>query len=84
MAFATCWPATPKGPASLSDRERQVTALAASGRHNKLIAYELGLSPATVRVLMARAAAKLGVASRDELVERYRQHLTSESRSEAP
>jgi DNA-binding NarL/FixJ family response regulator len=41
----------------LSDREKQVVALASLGRSNKLIAYELGIAHATVRVLFARARA---------------------------
>lgn len=53
---------------ALSTRELQVTALARLGRTNKVIAYELGLSASTVRVLMARAARKLGVRTRTELV----------------
>jgi DNA-binding CsgD family transcriptional regulator len=55
-------------PEALSIRERQVASLAALGRSNKLIAYELGLAHSTVRVLLSRAAAKLGVASRSDLV----------------
>ncbi len=58
------------GPSALSAREQQVASLAALGRSNKLIAYELGLAHATVRVLMARAAKKLGARSRAELIER--------------
>jgi DNA-binding NarL/FixJ family response regulator len=54
----------------LSTREQQVASLAALGRSNKLIAYELGVAHATVRVLMARACAKLGVSSRAGLVSR--------------
>jgi DNA-binding CsgD family transcriptional regulator len=45
-------------------------ALALLGRSNKLIAYELGLAHATVRVLTARAASKLGVTSRAALLAR--------------
>jgi DNA-binding CsgD family transcriptional regulator len=60
------------GPTALSARERQIVALAALGRSNKLIAYELGLAHATVRVLMARAGAKLQAHSRPELIERFR------------
>jgi DNA-binding CsgD family transcriptional regulator len=56
------------GPTALSDRERQVLGYARLGHHNKLIAYELGLADSTVRVLMSRAMAKLGVHSRDELL----------------
>jgi DNA-binding CsgD family transcriptional regulator len=62
----------PTVPARLSDRERQVVALAALGRSNKLIAYELGLAYSTVRVLMARACVKLGTTSRSELIARQR------------
>jgi DNA-binding CsgD family transcriptional regulator len=60
------------GPRRLTDRERQVVALAALGRTNKLIAYELGLAHSTVRVLMARACGKLGARTRNELVNRRR------------
>jgi DNA-binding CsgD family transcriptional regulator len=56
------------GPRFLSFREQQVAVLAALGRSNKLIAYELGLAHSTVRVLMARAAQKLGAQSRSELI----------------
>jgi DNA-binding CsgD family transcriptional regulator len=56
------------GPEALSDRERQVIGYAKLGHHNKLIAYELGIAASTVRVLMARAASKLGVRTRDEVV----------------
>jgi DNA-binding CsgD family transcriptional regulator len=62
----------PLGPARLSEREQQVAALAALGRTNKLIAYELGLAHPTVRVLMARACAKLGARTRTELIEKQR------------
>ena len=60
--------------ASLSDRERQVVTAAAAGRTNKLIAYELGIADSTVRVLLARAARRLGAASRRELVAIVRAH----------
>jgi len=61
----------PLGPPRLSQREQQVVALAALGRSNKLIAYELGLAFSTVRVLMARASVKLGTTKRSELIERH-------------
>jgi DNA-binding CsgD family transcriptional regulator len=48
----------------LSDRERQVVAYLAIGQSTKETAYALGISDATVRVLLARAAGKLGVKSR--------------------
>ena len=56
---------------TLTEREHQIVALAVLGQHNKLIAYNLGISHSTVRVLMARAARKLGARSRDELIRRY-------------
>ena len=51
------------GPARLTARERQVVALYRLGADAKLIAYELGLAHATVRVLLSRAAHRLGVRS---------------------
>ncbi len=65
------------GPNGLTNREQEVLAFAAMGHHNKLIAYNLGISHSTVRVLLARAAAKLGVRSRDELVRRRREGLAA-------
>lgn len=59
------------GPESLSARERQVLAYAKLGHHNKLIAYELGIAGSTVRVLLARAAAKLGVRTRRDLLRAF-------------
>jgi DNA-binding CsgD family transcriptional regulator len=56
------------GPDSLTAREKQVIGYARLGHHNKLIAYDLGIADSTVRVLLARAAAKLGVRSRDEVI----------------
>lgn len=64
-----------RGPELLSPRERQILGFAALGHTNKLIGYELGLAPSTVRVLLSRAAAKLGVSSRDALVALYRRLL---------
>jgi DNA-binding CsgD family transcriptional regulator len=68
----------PLGPPQLSQREQEVVALAALGRTNKLIAYELGLAFSTVRVLMARASMKLGTTTRSELIS---QHNRSSSTS---
>jgi DNA-binding NarL/FixJ family response regulator len=53
---------------SLTEKERQVVGYAKLGHHNKLIAYELGLSPSTVRVLLSRVATKLGVRTRSEII----------------
>jgi DNA-binding CsgD family transcriptional regulator len=54
----------------LSERELQVVLWAVAGHANKVIAYELGLSDSTVRVLLSRAATKIGVHSRVELLEK--------------
>jgi len=56
------------GPSSLSRREQQILGYAVLGHETKLIAYELGISDSTVRVLLARATAKLGVRSRKEAI----------------
>ena len=52
----------------LTQREREIVAQAASGSSNKEIAQQLGISDATVRVLMSRAANRLGVRRRKELL----------------
>jgi DNA-binding CsgD family transcriptional regulator len=57
-----------QGFTALTDRERQVVLHAALGFTNKQIAYTLGISDTTVRVLMARAAGRLGVHTRRELL----------------
>ena len=46
--------------ASLTDREREVMALAAAGLSNGEIADRLGVSPATARTHVSRAMVKLG------------------------
>jgi len=53
---------------ALTERERQVVASAATGRSNKEIAYDLGISHSTARVLLARACGRLGVQNREELL----------------
>jgi DNA-binding CsgD family transcriptional regulator len=58
----------------LSERERQVVALAAVGHPNKMIGYELGIAVSTVGVLLTRACRKLGARSRRELVAAYERH----------
>jgi DNA-binding CsgD family transcriptional regulator len=54
----------------LSPRERDVVRHAHMGHHNKAIAYDLGLAESTIRVLVARACAKVGARSRRELLEK--------------
>lgn len=68
------------GPRALSAREQHVVALAALGRSNKLIAYELGLAQSTIRVLMARAAAKLHARTREELLSIFRSSRAAKRR----
>jgi len=53
---------------ALTRRERQIVAQAAAGSSNQQIAKALGISHATVRVLMARAANRLGVRTRKALL----------------
>lgn len=58
----------PKGFETLTDRERQVIVYFAVGQSTKETAYALGISDTTVRVLLSRAAVKLGVRSRRGLL----------------
>jgi len=58
------------GMDALSIREREVVSFLALGHSQKAIAYELGLSPSTVRVLIARARLKLGARSGKSLARR--------------
>lgn len=59
----------PRG--DLSEREHQVLTQAHLGHAVKDIAYELGLSDSTVRVLLHRAARKLGASTRQEAIARF-------------
>jgi DNA-binding CsgD family transcriptional regulator len=63
-------PSPGAGVETLTERERQIVEQAMLGRTNKEIAYTLGISDSTVRVLMARAARRLGAQSRRELLAR--------------
>jgi FixJ family two-component response regulator len=54
--------------AQLTTRERQVTALVASGLMNKQVAHELSISEVTVKMHRGRAMQKLGVRSLAKLV----------------
>jgi DNA-binding NarL/FixJ family response regulator len=56
------------GEAALSPRERDVLRLVAAGATNREIAAELGVSAETVKTLLARTCAKLGVRRRAEAV----------------
>ena len=59
------------GLSALTEREHQALGFAALGHTNKLIGYEMGISPSTVGVLLHRAAQKLGAQSRSDLVARF-------------
>jgi len=52
----------------LTDREREVVALAALGLNNHEIAEELVISPATARTHVSRAMVKVGARDRAQLV----------------
>ncbi len=71
--------ATPAGPAgfgdeahrwlySLTEREREISALVATGLSNDQIAARLVLSPATVKTHVNRAMVKVGARDRAQLV----------------
>jgi DNA-binding CsgD family transcriptional regulator len=60
-----------ESPAALTDREERVVALAASGLRTKEIAFQLGISDTTVRVLLMRAARKYGVRGRKAVVTKW-------------
>lgn len=54
--------------AALSQRERQVLELLVAGQANKMIAYDLGISPRTVEVYRANVMTKMKAQSLSELV----------------
>jgi DNA-binding CsgD family transcriptional regulator len=56
------------GFAALTDREREVAAYLMLGHSTKVIAYELGISDSTVRVLLRRVRHKLNVDTRADLM----------------
>ncbi len=62
---------------TLSAREREVLDLVVTGKANKVIAHELGLSPKTVEVHRARLMKKLNVSSVAELVKLSLEHKQS-------
>ncbi|MGW5430301.1 response regulator transcription factor [Streptomyces sp. NPDC004059] len=57
-----------RGLEALTERERQITALVATGLSNDEIAAQLVLSPATVKTHVNRAMAKVGARARAQLV----------------
>jgi DNA-binding NarL/FixJ family response regulator len=67
-AFDARHPPRPPGRAALSPREREVLRLVAAGSTNKDIATTLGVGDETVKTLLGRTFAKLGVRRRAEAV----------------
>ena len=59
---------------TLTPREREVLELVVSGKANKVISSELGISERTVEVHRSRLMSKLGVASVAELVRLHTLH----------
>lgn len=59
-------------PRPLSARQQQVLVLAALGRSNKEIAYELGLAPSTVSSALGEAMRRLRIRGRAELADLWR------------
>jgi DNA-binding NarL/FixJ family response regulator len=57
---------------ALTARERDALDQACSGASNKEIAHRMGISDSTVRVLVSRAARKVGAADRNALLQAYR------------
>lgn len=55
-------------PRALTARERAIAHLAALGKPNKLIGYELGLSPSTVGSHLSQVMRKLGAKTRVDLI----------------
>jgi len=54
--------------AALSNREREVLEGLVAGKQNKVIAYDLGISPRTVEIYRANVMTKMEAASLSELV----------------
>ncbi len=54
---------------ALTDREQQVLNLTVRGHSNKYVALELGLTPSTVSTHLRRLMEKIGVGSREALIQ---------------
>ena len=67
-SFDAAHPRRPAGQSALSRRERDVLRLAGRGATNREIANELKIGDQTVKTLLARSYAKLGVRRRADAV----------------
>jgi DNA-binding NarL/FixJ family response regulator len=67
-AFDSRHPPRPAGRAALSPREREVVRLVAGGATNREVAAALEVGEETVKTMLARTYAKLGVRRRAEAV----------------
>ena len=61
---------------ALTKREREVMDLVVTGRSNKLIAYELGVSQRTIEIHRARDMEKMASRSLPELVRKHIRHTS--------
>jgi DNA-binding CsgD family transcriptional regulator len=61
-------PSATRARATLTPLERSIVGLLSSGHSNKIVAYELGISPSTVTRVTQSACRKLGLRSRLDLV----------------
>jgi DNA-binding NarL/FixJ family response regulator len=61
-------PVPPRQLSDLTDREREVVALAGTGLSNEEIARRLVMSPATAKTHISRAMAKIGARDRAQVV----------------
>jgi DNA-binding NarL/FixJ family response regulator len=68
FALRAAAPAPPARLADLTEREREVVALAGAGLSNDEIAAKLVVSPATAKTHVSRAMVKLGARDRAQLV----------------
>ena len=56
---------------ALTRRERQVVEYASQGASNKVIAYELGVAASTISTHLSRAATKLGLRTRTDVIQMF-------------
>jgi len=68
------------GPSALSEREREVWALLASGLSNRVIARQLGVSPSTVKFHTQNLFQKLGVNNRTAAAVEYEKQIPAAAR----